>query len=155
METNTAYYRLEKSSDGKHFETANGRIDPMGSASEGYEYEFDDSDDNTTVYYRVVTIDKNNKQTISNLAIIQNDKPAQLFVLNNPARGDVRLKINGSGEFRLTLMNETGQTVYQTTVKEFNSSLVTIPAAQLAKGVYWLSSTVENKKMATVKILIQ
>ncbi len=154
-ETNTAYYRLEKSRDGKHFEPVNGRIDPMGSASEGYEYEFDDSDDNSTVYYRVVTIDKNNKQTISNLAIIQNDKPAQLFVLNNPARGDIRLKINGSGRFKLTLMNETGQMVYQATVNTYNSRLVTIPATRLAKGVYWLSANVDNKKLETVKILIQ
>jgi hypothetical protein len=103
----------------------------------------------------VVTTDKNNKETISNLAILQNDKPAQLFVINNPARGDIRLKINGSGSFRLTLMNETGQTVYQSTVNAYNNRLVTIPAHQLAKGIYWLSANVDNKRLETVKILVQ
>lgn len=154
-ETNTAYYRLERSKDGKHFEAVNGRIYPMGSASEGYAYEIADNDANTTVYYRVVTVDKKNDQTISNLVILQNDIPAQLYVLNNPVRGDIRLKINGSGAFRLTLMNETGQTVYQNTVNAFNSRLVTIPTHQLAKGIYWLSANVDNKRLQTVKILVQ
>jgi len=154
-ETNTAYYRLEKSKDGKHFEAVGGRISPQGSAAEGYDYETDDNDDKTTTYYRVVTVDKNNKETISNLAIIQNEIPAQVFVMNNPARGDIRLKINGTGEFRLTLMNAAGQTVYQTTVNAFNNKTVTIPASQLGKGVYWLSTLADNKKLEAVKILIQ
>lgn len=154
-ETNTAYYRLEKSRDGKHFEAVGGRIDPMGTASEGYEYELDDNDAATTTYYRVVTVDRSNKETISNLAIIQNDKPAQVFVMNNPARGDIRLKINGTGEFRLTLMNGAGQTVYQTTVNAYNNRTVTIPASQLGKGIYWLSTNADGKKLETVKILIQ
>lgn len=154
-ETNTAYYRLEKSKDGKHFESIGGRITPQGSAAEGYDYETDDNDDNSTTYYRVVTVDKNNKETISNLAIIQNEIPAQVFVMNNPAHGDIRLKINGTGEFRLTLMNAAGQTVYQTTVNAYNNRTVTIPASQLGKGVYWLSTIADSKKPETVKILIQ
>lgn len=154
-ETNTAYYRLEKSKDGKHFEAVGGRITPQGSAAEGYDYEQDDNDDNSTTYYRVVTVDKNNKETISNLAIIQNELPAQVFIMNNPAHGDIRLKINGTGEFRLTLMNAAGQTVYQSTVNAYNNRTVTIPANQLGKGVYWLSTNVDNKRLEAVKILIQ
>jgi hypothetical protein len=154
-ETNTAYYILEKSKDGKHFEAVSGRIDPMGSASEGYEYEVDDNDAATTAYYRVVTTDKNSRQTTSNLAIIQNDKPAQLFVLNNPAHENIRLKINGTGAFRLTLINATGQIVYQTTVTASNSRTVVIPAGQLGKGIYWLSANANGEKLETVKVLIQ
>ncbi|MCS3796999.1 N-acetylmuramoyl-L-alanine amidase [Niastella sp. OAS944] len=154
-ETNTAYYQLEKSKDGKHFTAVGGRIDARGSAAAGYEYEEDDNDDHSTTYYRVVTVDKNNTETISNLAIIQNDNAARVFVMNNPARGDIRLKINGTGEFRLTLMNGTGQTVYQTTVNAYNNRIVTIPASQLGKGVYWLSTNADGKRLEAVKILIQ
>jgi hypothetical protein len=154
-ETNTAYYRLEKSKDGKHFEAVGGRITPQGSATEGYDYETDDNDDKSTTYYRVVTVDKNNIETISNLAIIPNEIPAQVLVMNNPARGDIRLKINGTGEFRLTLMNAAGQTVYQTTVNSFNNRTVTIPAGQLIKGMYFLSVNVDSKKLEPVKIFIQ
>ena len=154
-ETNTAYYRLERSTDGKHFEAVGGRIDAMGSAAEGYQYDVDDNDVTGTAYYRVITTDKNNKQTISNLAIIQKEPQSQLFVLNNPAHGDLRLKINGTGAFRLTLVNGEGQAVYQTTVNAVNSRNVTIPATQLAKGIYWLSANANNQKLETVKILIQ
>jgi hypothetical protein len=154
-ETNTAYYRLEKSNDGKHFEAVGGRIDAMGSAAEGYQYDVDDNDVTATAYYRVVTTDKNNKQTISNLAIIQNEPQSQVFVLNNPAHGDIRLKINGTGAFRLTLVNGEGQTVYQTTVNAVNNRSLAIPANKLAKGIYWLSANANNQKLETVKILIQ
>jgi hypothetical protein len=33
--------------------------------------------------------------------------------------------------------------------------MVTIPASQLGKGVYWLSTNVDNKRLEAVKILIQ
>ncbi|OQP62580.1 hypothetical protein A3860_28225 [Niastella vici] len=154
-ETNTAYYTLERSKDGKNFKAVSGRIDPMGSASEGYQYEVDDNDATTTAYYRVVTTGKDNKQTISNLAILQNEKPAQLFVLNNPAHDNIRLQINGTGTFGLTLLNATGQTVYQTTVNATNSRMVTIPASQLGRGIYWLWANVNGQKLETVKVLIQ
>ncbi|THU38007.1 hypothetical protein FAM09_15075 [Niastella caeni] len=154
-EINTAHYRLERSTDGKNFKTITGPIKPMGSAAEGYKYDVDDNDINTTAYYRVVTTDKNNKQTISNLAIIQNEQQQKMFVLNNPARGDIRLKIQGTGSFRLTLVNAAGQTVYQTNVNAVNSRNVVIPAGKLNKGIYWLSANVNNQKLETVKILIQ
>jgi N-acetylmuramoyl-L-alanine amidase len=38
-EVNIANYRLEKSTDGKHFNAITGRITPMGSAAEGYKYQ--------------------------------------------------------------------------------------------------------------------
>jgi hypothetical protein len=154
-ETNTAYYRLERSNDGKNYQSVGGRIDPMGSASEGYQYEINDNDINTTAYYRVVTTDKNNKQTISNLAIIKNELSSKLFVLNNPAHGDIRLKINGTGAVALTLMNAEGRTVYQNTVSVSNSRNVVIPANQFGKGVYWLSANMNNQQLETVKVLIQ
>ena len=154
-ETNTAYYRLERSNDGKNYQSVGGRIDPMGSASEGYQYEINDNDVNTTAYYRVVTTDKNNKQTISNLAIIQNELSTKLFVLNNPAHGDIRLKINGTGAVALTLMNAEGRTVYQNTISVSNSRTVVIPANQLGKGVYWLSANMNNQQLETVKVLVQ
>jgi N-acetylmuramoyl-L-alanine amidase len=154
-ETSIAHYKLERSTDGKHFKAITGAIAPMGSASEGYQYEVDDNDVTATAYYRVVTTDKNNKQTISNLAIIQNEQQQKLFVLNNPAHGDIRLKIQGTGSFRLTLLNATGQTVYQTTVNASNNRMVVIPASQLGKGIYWLSANVNGQKPQTVKVLIQ
>lgn len=154
-ETNTAYYKLERSIDGKNFTAIGGRIDPMGSSAEGYQYDVDDNDVNTTAYYRVITTDKNNKQTISNLAIIQNEQQSKLFVLNNPAHGDIRLKINGAGQFRLTLVNGEGQTVYQTTVNVVSNRSLVIPANKLSKGIYWLSANANDQKMETVKILIQ
>ena len=154
-ETNTAYYTLERSRDGKHFEAIGGRIAPMGSAGEGYEYDVDDNDINSTAYYRVVTTGKDNQQTISNLAIIQNESLPQLLVLNNPVHENIRLKINGNGNFRLTLMNGEGVAVYQTTVTVNNNRIVMIPAGKLSKGIYWLSATVNNQKPETVKILIQ
>jgi hypothetical protein len=154
-ETNTAYYRLERSNDGKNYEAVGGRIDPMGSASEGYQYDINDNDITSTAYYRVITTDKNNKQTISNLAIIQNELSTKLFVLNNPAHGDIRLKINGNGPVALTLMNAEGRTVYKITVNVSNSRTVVIPANQLGKGIYWLSANVNNQKLETVKVLIQ
>jgi N-acetylmuramoyl-L-alanine amidase len=154
-ETNIAYYRLEKSADGKHFEPFGNRITPMGSASEGYAYDVDDDKVVPVAYYRVVTTDKANKQTISNLAIIKNAPLPQVFVLNNPATNDIRININGSGRFKLTLMNGQGQTVHQAEVVSNNSRYMTIPVNQLGKGVYWLSATADGKKLQTIKLLIQ
>jgi hypothetical protein len=154
-ETNIANYRLERSTDGKYFKAVTGPIKPMGSAGEGYQYDVDDNDVTSTAYYRVVTTDKNNKQTVSNLAIIQNEQQQKLFVLNNPAQGDIRLRIQGTGSFRLTLLNAAGQTVYQTNVNAVNNRHVVIPASKLTKGIYWLSANGNNQKMESVKILIQ
>jgi N-acetylmuramoyl-L-alanine amidase len=154
-ETNIANYRLERSTDGKYFKAVTGPIKPMGSAGEGYQYDVDDNDVTSTAYYRVVTTDKNNKQTVSNLAIIQNEQQQKLFVLNNPARGDIRLRIQGTGSFRLTLLNAAGQIVYQTNVNAVNNRNVVIPASKLTKGIYWLSANGNNQKMESVKVLIQ
>ena len=154
-ETNTAYYIVEKSNDGKHFVAMGSRIAAMGSPNEGYEYNVDDNDVDPTAYYRVVTIDKSNKQTISNLAILKNNELPQLYVLQNPVRNAIRININGSGQFRLTLLNSQGQTVYQSNVNATGNRTLTIPVNQLAKGAYWLSATVNNKNLQTVKILVQ
>ncbi|WP_205511404.1 golvesin C-terminal-like domain-containing protein [Longitalea arenae] len=154
-ETNTAWYTLERSTDGSHFEAISGRIKPMGSAAEGYHYTIDDKDITTTAYYRVITTDKKNQQTISNLAIIKKEAAPQLLVLNNPAHDNIRLTINGNGPVRLTLMNAAGKTVYQTTVAVNKGRTVVIPVSQLGKGIYWLSARLNEQPLETVKILVQ
>lgn len=80
---------------------------------------------------------------------------ALFYVLDNPARSMIRLKVANAGPFRLTLSNGQGQIVYRSHHTGMNAGDVKIPAAGLAKGMYWLSVYREEGSVQTFKILLQ
>ncbi|WP_162915544.1 golvesin C-terminal-like domain-containing protein [Paraflavitalea soli] len=88
-------------------------------------------------------------------------KPAEIpgkalfYILENPVTSTIRLRVSNVGAFRLQLANGQGQTVFQDSYKAISSGDVLVPAANLAKGMYWLTVQDADGRRQTFKILVQ
>lgn len=154
-EENTAHFIIERSVDGTHFQAISSPIAAKGSVTAGYRYSFGDNNVQPVAWYRIRAIDRNGHETISNMVLIKNTQVRPFYVLENPARSVIRLRVNNTASFGLTLANAQGQVVYQDNYKGMAGGDITIPATQLPKGMYWLSVHLAAGKGPTFKILIQ
>jgi len=154
-EENTAHFFIERSIDGTHFQTISSSIEAKGSVTAGHRYSFGDNQVQATAWYRIRAVDGNGYESFSNIVLIKNTHVRPFYVLENPARATIRMRVNNTGPFRLTLANAQGQVVYHDNYKGMVSGDITIPASQLPRGIYWLTVHETGGKGSTFKILIQ
>jgi hypothetical protein len=154
-ELNLASFIAERSMDGIHFQPVGAPVTAKGSATEGYRYDYNDVDAPPVCWYRIKAVDIDGRETFSNIVLIRNARSRMFYVLENPAAAVITLRVANAGPFRLILANGQGQVVYQSGYNTMTSGDVKIPAAHLAKGMYWLSAFTAEGSVQTFKILVK
>jgi hypothetical protein len=152
LEINTAYFIVERSTDGINFQAISNPIAAKGKASL---YNFIDQETWPLAYYRIRAVDVYGWSSYSNMVIIRNNHSPLFFVLENPAHSNIRVKVSGTDPFRLVLSNSQGAVVYQSEFHSVKNRNIEIPAAILAKGLYVLTAYTNGKGVQSVKVLVQ
>jgi N-acetylmuramoyl-L-alanine amidase len=154
-EVNTDYFIVERSVDGITYEVISQRIPSRGNQGEGASYTFIDRNVKPAAYYRVRAIDRDTRETISNIVLLKNNQQSRLYIVQNPAESAIRVRSTAAGRFSLTLVNTLGQTVYTNNVAVAAGQEISIPVNKLAKGAYWLTAVMEGRDKETFKVLVQ
>ena len=144
-EINNDYFTIEKSTDGKNFETI-GKITGAGNSQQILKYAFMDSNlTNGINYYRLKQTDYNGEVSYSDIKIIsdyrENENKIKLSLYPVPASDFINVELNNKVdlETRIRILNILG-----TTVSEKNITLqsgynhVEMDINNLQEGVYFI-----------------
>ncbi len=154
VEMNNDYFILEKSYDGLEWREI-GRVNGAGHSLAELSYEFIDVEPIIDIqYYRLKQIDFNGQYSYSNVETINFalDKLLDIQLYPNPAKGYVRIKLEGSivsDEIKsIKVYDSNAQLVYHSLEpKEI------IELSKLNKGIYFIQIDLEKGQM-TQKIII-
>ena len=157
-EVNTAYFEIERSTDGIGF-AAMGTITATGNGTSGTNsYKYADAlGSNSVYYYRLKMYDKDGKFTYSKVLIIHTSKKGvTLSVSPNPFKNQLVLNVELPEQARTTMVltDVNGRTLL-TQIRQLQkgSNLVTIDQlANLAPGAYMLRIANDNLNQ-TVKVI--
>lgn len=147
MEVDNDYFEIQKSSDGKSFNTV-AKINGVGFSSESTSYEFMDEEILSPIYYyRIMQVDFNGKEDFSEVVSVRNEiNPIDVQVYPTTVQND--LTINSEIEINASIFNSTGQLV----VKKNNVSIVDFTNHN--NGVYFIQLfTSEGNYIETKKII--
>lgn len=148
-EKNNDYFTLQRSRDGIVFESL-ADIPGAGNSNVEINYDFFDIDPFSEVsYYRLVQKDFDGDSTISSTISVDRGHAQQneLIIKPNPNQGSFELIVHGKKDelVNVSIWNEMGKLVFETSVNTNNEGLTTIPINEvLSSGVY-VVSTSNNK----------
>jgi len=149
-EINTAYFNVQKSTDGVNFESI-GQVNAKGAS----EYSYNDITTQnvlsrlTKLYYRIEIVDKNGSKTTSDtkqLSIINNP----LYITPNPAKEFVTISSNNIKQ--VTLVDFTGRTIIS---KKVNGSNTKLALSNLTKGIYMIKAILQDGSVKTEKLVVE
>ncbi len=145
-ETNTSYFNVERSTDGRNF-IAIGTVAATGNSTGNSRYSLIDNDvanqPSVVVYYRLKMADTDGSSGYSGtIAISLADLAGRVTIFPNPAINEIKLVIAApaDGNAQWKIMDNAGRVVLQNTTqlrKGNNSLLVNIN--RLSAGIYYLS----------------
>ncbi len=146
-ELNSAYFSIEKSTDGIQFNVL-GEVKAAGHSSQKLDYSFDDnhvSSDNI-LYYRLKQMDKDGQYKYSNtVAVFQKNKNITLTVYPNPVK-DI-ITIDGFEDVKtVNIYNLQGILMQQTKQKTFSLS-------ELSSGIYILEVKFTEGGVSRIKFV--
>ena len=149
-EANSAYYVIEKSTDGVNFSPV-GRVNASGNSSAVQNYSFvDPSISSGITYYQLVEYDINGASQHSAIKAVSKDGASNVTVVPNPNNGTFVVAMNDNSKARITVLNALGQIVYS---NESTESLRNVDISGLASGVYYLQ--VSTSEEATAQKIIK
>jgi len=162
-ENNNAGFEVQKSMNGKDFNTigfvASKSSNGYSNLSLGYTYQ----DNKLTVgksFYRLMQIDKDGKNSFSDVQLIEHSLTNNLAVkaLENPVRNQIALNVKSmdARSIQINVTNATGMRLY---TKQINvaagETIVTVPTAGLTKGILIVHvNDVNNSSEATTLKMI-
>jgi hypothetical protein len=150
-EKNVSYFNLERSEDGKDFIVINTTYS-KGDSNNLRAYNFDDyKSSNGTIYYRIVTHDKDGSSNISKIVSVKSDSGKELSIVN-PTEGKLQITFHKEFSGQLSLIGMNGDVVIsKILVNTLGNFAIDLP--NIIKGVYILK--IENSYMQqTQKVLI-
>jgi len=153
-ESNNAYFEIERSSNGNHYQAV-GKIPGAGTSSQATYYFFDDASPLTTGinYYRLKEVSSTGSYTYSSVVLIRPDNTLQksITVLSNPITDKLSIKVSSdvATTMQLKVINNAGQVVYNqngSVVKGDNIIAVTGKGGHgFEKGVYTLQVIIDKE----------
>ncbi len=145
-EVNTIAYNIQRSSNGKEFETI-GTQKAKGRGS--YHYSDIPAVGVSILYYRLEIVDKDGSKSYSEIRqlIMEN---GQLIISPNPAIDFVT--ICGENIKQVTLVDLTGRSVIK---KEVNSYSINLAISNLSKGMYMLKAILADGSVKTEQLAIK
>lgn len=156
-------YELQVSSNGRQFNTIktfNAGNAPDGFADYKYQY-LQEQAMSGKIYFRVKQTNTSGKATYSVVRFVdanQTVKPGGATVYPNPVRGQVSVQFGKTlnGDYKVELVNLTGQVVYQRIhrMNNINSILFDIPGTPA--GIYYLRArNTQGNETFTSKLTVQ
>ena len=145
-EINVSNFEIERSIDGKTFETA-GSKKAAGNTSINTFYEFADQRAYTlkslVIYYRLKMVDKDGKFSYSNVIVLKIGEKQSLNVYPNPASNIIHVQITSSDYVNtksdIQIVDYLGRNVYENKVNTIlGSQTLDINISHLTKGNYVL-----------------
>ncbi len=137
-EQNSAYFEVQKSSDGLAFFTI-GRVQAAGNSSGVRNYSYHDLNvENCLIYYRLKVVDVDAAFSISLIKIVPKIAGLQEFSLfPNPATINANLVLNepASGEMQLQIINQLGQVVLSKPIFK-GIQFIKLDLYTLSSGIY-------------------
>lgn len=156
-EVNNKGFEIQRSADGKRFETI-GFVNGNGNAASGSTYNFTDVSviPGVLLYYRLKQVDFNNTFDYSNTVIInagQNLAEKSFVVFPNPFNNALFITVESASasDALITVYDVMGKQVSTGTlqVSEGLNTLSVPDAGNLPKGVYYISITVNGQKQTS------
>ncbi|MBC6605334.1 T9SS type A sorting domain-containing protein [Hymenobacter sp. BT188] len=133
-EKNNASFDVERSADGRLFETV-GKVKGQGQSTQKQAYSLLDTApfSSSTAYYRLRQLDFDGAATYSNVVVVKGQSKEELFP--NPARNQLtfHLPYNGTADYRI--LSSTGQALQK---GQSASTLTTLDISGLPAGFYYL-----------------
>jgi hypothetical protein len=147
MESNTDYFEIQQSLDGKNYISI-GRTEAARTSNTSVNYSFTAVSPNiASAYYRIILHDQNGNLTISNVVQISNIFTLKL--LPNPAKSYTVLS-GLSGSNSIELIGSDGKILQNVTT---SNQTQTINVNHLPIGVYWIKITQQQKIIKLFKLV--
>jgi len=156
-EQNTAYFDVERSSNGADFTTI-GKVMAKGYSSSKEQYNFTDVLPLTgTNYYRLKLADADNRFDYSQIIVIKNSNAlVNVELFPNPVSDllQVQLPAKQTGAANITITDATGKIILTKPVQlSAGNTATSIPVCHLPNGIYQF--TLENKEGRQTKTFIK
>ena len=148
-EINTAYFNIQRSTNGKDFATV-GSVNAKGAGSYNYTDPAPPPPKGGIWHYRLQVVDKDGALSYSEvreLTIVN----FQLSIAPNPAKDIVNLSSKGMQHISIT--DNTGKIVMNKTLDNTDNTSINI--ANLAKGVYYISVKDNAGKVHSGKMVVE
>lgn len=142
-EENTSTFDVERSSDGKNFNSI-GTMAAAGNSSSERFYSFTDNNPLASNFYRLRTNDANGAVSYSNILSFKFNKTTSLEVFPVPASNVLHVQLNVVDKPLLQIMDVTGR-ILRTMNFSSGDNAFTLEIGDLKKGVYFLRSGNESK----------
>lgn len=146
-ETNNDFFTVERSYDGKEWETVTV-VKGAGTSDQLLHYSFTDRSAKNNAYYRLKQTDFDGQFSYSKSVFVRFDAEnniSEIMAYPNPANDEVIISGLNVGQAKLTLLNSLGQTMspdlYQTGTNRLNTSV-------LPEGMYWLAINDDTQSTA-------
>lgn len=152
-ETNIAFYIVEKSSNGLHFE----KISKVSSTNRSEEfYNYTDSEVSSgTYFYRIKGVDTNGTFSYSKIVHASVFNKSNSRIWPNPVQlNEIRISVEPSnkGAFKVRLFNSGGELILQKQLNEESRTLI-LKTQKLASGIYYLELTKPTNEIEILEVL--
>ncbi|MBB6462196.1 T9SS type A sorting domain-containing protein [Flammeovirga kamogawensis] len=148
-ELNNDYFEVQKSSDGKHWETIT-EIEGAGNSAVKLTYNFtDDSPFNGKSYYRLHQVDFDKNESFSSVLVYQNGEAEtvlSLFTYPNPFVNTFTVTGDEIELSTLKVFDANGQQIVLSQKIE-NTNTVTINLSQFPNGMYFIKTRKLSKSI--------
>ncbi len=149
FESNSSEFKIEKSTDGIHFNTI-GTVPASGNSSYTKNYTYTDKNITGINYYRLKMVDLDGKTEYSKIIVISNRGKKQMSVFPNPAFDHITVSgIAANG--LITILNSNGSRVQQ---KRAVGSNEILDISRFAPGTYIIKYSYKNETQQ-VKCIIK
>lgn len=157
-EVNNAYFEVERSFDGKSFETIGTPVKGAGNSSTVRNYSYTDynafASGAAAVYYRIKQVDFDNRFDHSKVVSVNGNKKqealSEVIVYPNPFSDQftISLHVNTMNTSTISVTDITGKTIINVIrqLKSGNNSVVIEEANKLHTGIYFLTVQSGNEK---------
>lgn len=159
-ELNTDHFEIERSSDAKKFSLVN-TVKASGTTSSQVAYSYNDNIGSLTgtIYYRLKSVDKSGVFNYSNIKSVQViSKNLISGIYPNPVKVGQPINFNSAEAYTVTIdvLSIAGKKVYSTTTSiNAGANSLSLSAAHLTSGVYYLSVTGSNGASQKIPVVIQ
>ena len=144
-ESNTSYFGVERSIDGRNFDGI-GTVAANGASGGPNKYSYTDNDvinlASSVIYYRLRMVDVDGQYKYSNVVTIYLADVTMMRLSPNPTSGETRMMINAAadGMVHWKLTDNNGKVVMQNSVRlRKGNNNVTINVSKLSRGMYFLN----------------
>ncbi len=136
QEINNDYFQVERSADGKYYQTI-GQVKGQGSTTDEVHYTFADTKFLHGVgYYRLKQVDFDGKYKYSNIISVQAAMQTEISIYPNPANHEVQISFGSfaAGNLQYSISNMQGYVLKSGKISSIDNS--TLNVGDLQEGLY-------------------